>query len=427
VQQEVTMIDPPVRETTLDNGIRVVTEHVEHVYSVALGLRIDAGARDEAEEQMGISHLLEHMLFKGTERRTARQIAEELDAVGGHMDAFTSKEYTGYSARVLPEHAPLALDVLADMLRRSLVDESELELEKSVILEEYKSLEDAPEEFIHDVFSRTIWPTHPLGRPVIGRPEVVTRLTRQDLLEHLAACYAPQRIICVAAGNVRHEDFVAEMDRQFGDLEGPALQRELTPPETRLERCLVDRPTEQAHFCMGASAVDENHPDRWAVRVVNLIVGGGMSSRLFQEIREKRGLCYSIGSEALSYREGGMFVVYADTSPEHLDEVRDLTLRELLSVARSGLTAEELRRAKDQVRASLLLSLDDLGSRMNRLGRSLLYQGRVVPPSELQALVDAVTLEDCARMADRLFGAGEFAFAAIGPFGRRKRGRRVTA
>ncbi|HEU4754110.1 MAG TPA: pitrilysin family protein, partial [Armatimonadota bacterium] len=359
------IVDPPVRETTLDNGIRVVTEYVPHAYGASVGLRVAAGARDEAEAQSGISHLLEHMLFKGTERRTARQIAEELDAVGGQMDAFTSKEYTGYGARVLPQHVPLALDVLADMLRHSLFDPAELELEKGVILEEYKSLEDAPEEYVHDVFSRTLWPDHPLGRAVIGRPEVITRLTREDLLAYLQAHYVPQRLICVAAGNLEHDELVREIDRQFGDLSGPAPARELSEPAARLERCLIGRRTEQTHFCMGTPGVDENHPERWAVRVLNLIVGGGMSSRLFQEIREKRGLCYSIGSESLSYRDAGMFVVYADTSPEQTEEVQDLTRRELLNVARDGLTEDELVRAREQVRASLLLSLDDIGSRMN--------------------------------------------------------------
>jgi predicted Zn-dependent peptidase len=410
------MFDSPVRETTLENGIRLATEHVPHVYSVSIGLRVDAGARDEPEEQVGISHILEHMLFKGTERRSAREIAEELDAVGGHMDAFTTKEYTGYGTRVLPEHVPLALDVLADMLRHSLLDEDELELEKSVVLEEYKSLEDTPEEYVHEVFSRTIWPTHPLGRSVIGRRESIAAVTRPDLARYLAAHYVPSRLICVAAGNIDHDALAAELERQFGDLGGDAAERRLEPPVARMEKCLMHRPLEQAHFCMGTDGVSETDPDRWAVRVLNLLLGGSMSSRLFQEIREKRGLCYSIGSEAVSYREGGVFAVYADTSPEHLDEVRDLTCRELLNVAEHGLTEEELQRAKDQVRAATLLSLDDVGSRMNRLARSLLYHGRVIPLSELVACVERVTLDDCRRAAQRLFGRGEFAFAAIGPF-----------
>ena len=421
------MLDTPVQETTLANGLRVVTEQVPHVYGVALGLRLDAGARDESEDQAGISHLLEHMVFKGTKRRTARQIAEELDWVGGHMDAYTSREYTGYNARVLPDHVPLALDVLADMLRNSLFDSADLELEKGVILEEYKSLEDAPEDYVHDVFSRTLWPTHPLGRAVIGRPEVVARLTREELLGHLERHYVPGRMICAASGNLDHQNLVAEVERQFGDLGGAAADRVLAKPEATAASCVLDRPTEQAHFCLGVAGTDENDPDRWAARVLNLILGGGMSSRLFQEIREKRGLCYSIGSEASSYREGGMFVVYADTSPEHLDEVRDLVREELLAVARTGVARNELERAKEQVRAATLLSLDDVGSRMNRLARSLLYQGRIVPLSEIMALVDAITVEDCRRVGDRLFGKGEFAFAAIGPFKPKRRRRKNAA
>jgi len=422
------MLDSPVRLTTLPNGIRVATEYVPHVHSVAVGLRVDGGARDETDDRAGISHVLEHMLFKGTERRTARDIAEELDAVGGHLDAYTTKEYTGYGVRMLREHVPLALDILADMLRHSLMDEAELELEKSVILEEYKSMEDAPEEFVHDVFGRTLWPTHPLGRSVIGSPEVIAGLKREDLVEHLASHYVPRRMICAAAGNVDHDEFVAELEKQFGDLEGEGTPRELTVPESHAGKCLIHRPTEQAHFVMGVEGVSERDPDRWAVRVLNLILGGSMSSRLFQEIREKRGLCYSIAAETVTYREGGMFTVFADTSPEHLEEVRDLTRQELLNVAEKGLTEAELERAKNQVRAGTLLSLDDVASRMNRIARSLLFQDRVIPLSELVANVEAVTLEDCLRVSQRLFGQGDFAFAAIGPFRKtRARSKRAKA
>ncbi len=415
------VLEPNVRLTTLDNGIRVVTERIPHVFSVAIGMRVDAGARDEPENRAGISHLLEHMVFKGTERRTARAIAEELDGVGGQMDAYTTKEYTGYSARVLAEHVPLALDVLADMLRHSLFDDADLTLEKSVILEEYRSVEDAPEEYVHDVFNRTIWPTHPLGRAIIGDPAVITALTRDELVDYLTTHYVPSRIICAAAGNIEHDTFVHEIEKQFGDLSGPEPPRHFAAPETTLEKCLITRPTEQAHFCMGTQGVDENDPDRWALRMLNLILGGGMSSRLFQEVREKRGLCYSIGSEACTFREGGLFIVFADTSPQQMEQVMDLTRQELLNVAQHGLDAAELSRAKDQVRAALLLSLDDVGSRMNRLARGLLYHGRVMPLEELQSLVEAVSLDDCQRVAQRLFSTGEFAFAAIGPFGSRKK------
>lgn len=411
------LFDTPVRETTLSNGLRIVTETVPHVYSVALGIRVDSGSRDEMDDQAGISHLLEHMLFKGTDRRTARQIAEELDGVGGQMDAFTSKEYAGYSARVLSDHVPLALDVIADMLRNSILDEDELELEKSVILEEYKSMEDAPEDYVHDVFQQLLWPEHPLGRPVIGVPAVIEQLSRDDLRRHLDQNYVPARLICVASGAVQHDEFVAAVSRQFGDLRGNSLPRVLVPPVAGRETRLIHRPLEQAHFCMGTVSVSEQDPDRWPLRVLNLLLGGGMSSRLFQEIRESRGLCYSIGSEFATFREGGCFNVYADTSPEHLPEVRRLVGEELNKVADQGVTASELERAKAQVRAGTLLSLEDTGSRMNRIARSMLYYGKVIPLSELVGFVEAVTREDCRRVAADLIAGGEFAFAAIGPFG----------
>ena len=420
------MFETEVRETTLDNGLRVVSEFVPYVQSVSLGLRVDAGSRDESDEEAGISHVLEHMLFKGTERRTARDIAEEMDAVGGQIDAFTSKEYTGYGARVLPEHVPLALDVIADMLRHSLLDEKELELEKGVILEEYRSMEDVPEEYVHEVFNRVLWPNHPLGRSVIGFPEVISRLTPVDLRNYLRAYYVPERMICVAAGNLQHEQLVAETARWFGDLEGRGPVRKLEPAAPQLATERVHRPLEQSHFCLGVPGVSEGDPDRWAVRVLSLLLGGGMSSRLFQEIREKRGLCYNIGSETISYREGGMFIVYADTSPQQMDEVRELAWQELLKVAEHGITAAELTRAKNQVRAGTLLSLDDTGSRMNRLARSLLYHGRVIPLQELVGYVEAVTLEDCQRVAQRLFSGGQFAFAAIGPFAKTRKRRAAS-
>lgn len=424
-------LDADRRLTTLDNGIRIATERVAHAYGVSLGLTVDAGSRYELPAEAGIAHLLEHMVFKGTERRTARQIAEEMDAVGGSLDAYTSKETTGYSVYVLPEHLPLALDVLSDMLRHSRMNEDDLELEKSVILEEHKSLEDAPEEWVHDLFSETVWPDHPLGRPVIGTPESVAATTPAQLFQFLATQYTPDRLIFASAGNVAHEDVVAQIARYFGDLPtGNAQLRETTePPITHLKEVLRNRKLEQTHFCMGGQGLSVQEEDRWAARILNMVLGSGMSSRLFQEIRENRGLCYSIGSEMISMRDSGLWIVSADTSPRHLEAVRDLSWQELRRAAANGLTAEELERAKAQIRAGTLLSLDDVGTRMGRLARALLYHDRLIPLSELVAKLEAITLEDCHRVAQRLFGGDQFAFAAIGPFPRRRvptRGPRTT-
>lgn len=414
------MLDTPVYETTLANGLRIATEFVPHALGVTVGLRLDVGSRDETEADAGISHVLEHMVFKGTARRSARDIAEEMDAVGGQMDAYTTKDYTGYGVRVLPEHVPLAIDVMADMLRNSKLDPADLELEQSVILEEYRSMEDSPEEYVHEVFTEAMWPEHPLGRPIIGRPAVIAALTTDDLRNYLATYYRAPRLIACAAGNLPHEDFVTEIERRFGDLNGIGPERALTIPAVKISENRIHRPLEQAHFCLGGPGVSESDDDRWPVRILSLILGGGMSSRLFQEIREKRGLCYNVGCDSTSYREAGQFVIFADTSLEQVETVRGLVRQELDRLVQEGLKDAELTRAKEQVRAATLLSLDDTGSRMGRLAHSLLYRGRVVPLSELVERVEAVTREDCLGAAQRLF-AGELSFAAIGPFKSRKK------
>lgn len=410
------LIESTVRESHLPNGIRVATETVPHAYGVAIGIRVHSGSRDEDEQQVGISHLLEHMFFKGTTLRSARQIAEEMDAIGGNLDAFTSKEYAGYGSRVLPEHVPFALELLTDVLRNPRLDEDDLELEKSVVLEEIKGIEDSPEEYVHEVFSASVWPDHPLGRPIIGTPEIVSRLSAEELREHLTRHYVPERLVFAASGAISHEEFEALVSQHFGDLAGEALPRSTESPVCHTPRTLLARATEQTHFCMGLNALSETDPDRWALRIVNLILGGGMSSRLFQEIREERGLCYSIGSDLISFREGGLFVIYSDTSPEHVEELEELARAALQRVTREGVSLEELGRAKAQVRAATLLSLDDVGTRMNRLARSILYHNRVVPLADLMSQVDRVTAEDCLRVAERVFSGSELAFAAIGPF-----------
>jgi predicted Zn-dependent peptidase len=402
--------------TTLPNGIRVVSETVPHAHSVALGIWIDAGARDETDHSAGISHFIEHMLFKGTERRSARRIAEELDAIGGQLNAFTEKEYTCYYCKLLPEHLSIGMDVLADMILHSVLDPEELEREKNVILEEIKHHEDTPEDLVHDVFAHTLWPRHPLGRPVIGRAEVIESLTREQVCQYIREQYAPVRTVIAAAGNLEHSDLVDQSQGLFGAMAGEASGRSTDPPEAAWETVSLTRPVEQVHFCLGTRGCSQIDDDRYALGLIDTALGGGMSSRLFQEIRERRGLCYAIGSYTASYREGGLLAVYAGTSPDKLAEVESLSRSELAAVAGQGLTEEELLRAKNQIRGAILLGMDSMSARMTRLAKSLLYYDRVVPVDEVVDKLTAVAAEDVLRVAASLLGEGEFAYAAIGPF-----------
>jgi predicted Zn-dependent peptidase len=398
------------------NGIRIVTERVPYVQSVSLGIWVDTGGRDETDAVAGISHFIEHLLFKGTQRRSAQQIAEELDAVGGQINAFTDRENTCYYVKVLPEHVPLAQDVLADMLLNSVLDPEEIAREKNVILEEIKRHEDTPDELVHDVFAETLWPGHPLGRSVIGRAEVIESLTREQIAAYLKEQYLPGRMVVAAAGNLDHDSLVAEVEKTLGQMPAGERGHEQIPPSVSTAETEVPKPTEQVHFCLGTRGYNQNEEDRYVLGLIDSAVGGGMSSRLFQEVREKRGLCYSIGSYTASFREAGMFTVYAGTSPDTAEQVRELSVKELRDVAQKGLTAHELQRSKNQIRGAVLLSLDSMSTRMTRIGKSMLYYDRVISPSEVVEKIEAITEADVRRVSAEIFGH-DYAYAAVGPFG----------
>jgi predicted Zn-dependent peptidase len=397
------------------NGIRVVTERVPYVQSVSLGIWVDAGARDEANDTAGISHFIEHLLFKGTGRRSAQQIAEELDAVGGQINAFTDREHTCYYVKVLPEHVPLAQDILADMLQHSVLDPEEIGREKNVILEEIKRHEDTPDELVHDLFAETLWPEHPLGRSVIGRAEVIESLSREQIVEYLREQYLPARMVVAAAGNLDHEAILAGVEATMGGMPAGERGHELYPPRVSDDKRELPKPTEQVHFCLGTRGFNQDQDERYALGLIDSAVGGGMSSRLFQEVREKRGLCYAIGSYTASYREAGMFAVYAGTSPENADEVRELVVKELRDVARQGITPAELQRAKNQIRGAVLLSLDSMSTRMTRIGKSMISYDRIISPTEVVEKIEAVTDADACRISAEIL-SGDYAYAAVGPF-----------
>jgi len=405
--------------TTLPNGVRVVSETVPHVQSASVGLWIGVGSRDEDAPIRGISHFIEHMLFKGTQRRTARQIADEIESRGGHVNAFTDKEVTCYETRVLADDVPLAMDVLTDMLRNSLLDPEEMEREKRVVLEEIKMYEDTPEELVHEVFTETLWRSHPLGKPIIGTDRTVSGLSRDDLTGYIAGRYRPDRIVVAAAGNMEHGDLVRLAEQTLGDLNGTAPPRpKRRPRPSGKSKQVRRRDIEQVHFCLGSAAYSKKDKERYALSILNNVLGGNMSSRLFQEIREKRGLAYSIGSYTRLYQDAGYFSVYGGTSPETYAEVIELTRAEFAKVKQHGLTDDELAKAKTQVRGALVLGMESMTNRMHRYGESLLAYGKVIPLSDVLREYEAVSHESIAKVAAHVLDDSTLTLTAIGPFPR---------
>ncbi|SHE58197.1 Predicted Zn-dependent peptidase [Desulfofundulus australicus DSM 11792] len=400
----------------LKNGVTILTEDIPHVRSVVLGIWVKAGSRDESPDIAGVSHFIEHLMFKGTESRTARDIAEALDAVGGQLNAFTTKEYTCYYARVLDEHFDLALDILQDMLFHSRFDSGDIERERNVILEEIKMYEDAPDELVHDVFATTIWQGHELGRPIIGNAEVISRISREEILDYYRHHYRPQNMVVAVAGNIVHDRVIEKLRPIFEPLNGePVTRRLIRPVPRRMVTCRA-KDTEQVHLCVGAPGLPLDHEKVYVFQVINTILGGGISSRLFQEIREQRGLVYSIYSYHSSYHDAGLFCIYAGLSKENLPGVMELIFKEIRDIQQNGVKNEELRRAKEQIIGNLWLSLESVSTRMSRLAKSQLYLGKVLPPEEVAEKVKKVSLEDVRELAREMLNPESFAIATVGPW-----------
>lgn len=410
-----------VEITQLDNGVRIVTETVPYVRSASVGIFVGVGSREEEASVRGISHFIEHMMFKGTERRTARQIADEIESRGGHLNAWTDKESTTYQTRVLAEDTPLAIDILTDMLLHSLYDSEEMTREKSVVIEEIKMYEDSPEDRVHEVFEQTLWRSHPLGKPVIGTQATVSSLSRDDLLTYITEHYLPDRIVVSAAGNLEHQEVIKLASKALGSLQGSTPKKPTKKPKpSGQSKQIRKRDAEQVHFCLGSSGYGKNENQRFALSILNNVLGGNMSSRLFQEIREKRGLAYNIGSYSRSYRDGGVFCIYGGTSVATFEQVIELTRAECEHVKHNGITDDELIKAKTQVRGALVLGLESMSSRMNRYGESLLSYGRVIPLEEVLGNYEAVNHDFIAQVAQHVFQESEQTLATIGPFPRSK-------
>lgn len=406
--------------TDLDSGIRILTERMPEVRSVTLGAWVGAGSRDEPPEMSGATHFLEHLLFKGTNARTARDIAESFDAVGGDVNAFTAKEFTCFYARTLDANLPMSIDIIADMLQNSLLRDEDVTAERQVVLEEIAMHEDAPDDIVHDIFHETIWGDHPLGRRVQGRSETIAAMPRDDVHAYWRLHYKPGNLVIAAAGSLDHAAVVEWVQKAFRDAPAgpqrpPRSGEEAPPLHTRAS--ISERPIEQTHLVFGTAGMPRNDPRRWAFGVLNVVIGGGMSSRLFQEIRERRGLAYSVYSNHSSFAEAGLFTVYAATGPERVREVLTLVRAELEAVLEDGITPEELERGKGHLKGSLVLGLEDTGGRMSRLGKGELCHGEILSPDEVIARIEAVTLDDVRRVAGETLGAYPRALAVVGPSG----------
>jgi predicted Zn-dependent peptidase len=403
---------------TLSSGLTLITEAMPEVRSVTVGVWVRRGSRHETEKSGGISHFIEHMVFKGTKHRSAERIAAEVDSIGGFMDAFTAKEYASFHLKVLDEHLPLAVEILGDIVQNPLFDAEEMAREKRVIFEEMSMVEDTPDDLVTELFAESFWPRHPLGRPILGTRASVGRFKREDLASYFRRVYHPGNILIAAAGHLEHGTLEALVNRHFAGLEarpdGKDGRLGMRQPATACRTVVRSKKTlEQVHLCIGARAYAQDHPDRYACYLLNTVLGGSMSSRLFQNVREKRGLVYTISSGVTSYSDTGLLTVYAGTRPESAREVLRLTLEEIRRLRGEPLGAEELRRAKDHVKGGLLLSLESSGSRMNHLARQELSFGKQIALDEILAGVEAVSAEDVRRVASAVF-KGRLAASVLG-------------
>jgi predicted Zn-dependent peptidase len=402
--------------TTLDSGVTVVTEKMAEVRSISAGFWFDVGSRDEPVNLAGTSHFLEHLLFKGTPSRSAKDIADSFDAVGGDVNAFTGKEYTCYYSRVLDQDLGMALDVLSDMITHSKIDPTELESERKVILEEIAMHEDSPDELVHDLFFRSMWGEHPLGRPVLGYQDSIGAVKRDEVAGYWRERYAPNNLVVAGAGNVDHNALMERVAAIGFETPGKRTLRadEAPAPVPGVE--VHKRPTEQAHIVIGMPGLPRGHEDRHALALMDTVLGGGMSSRLFQEIREKRGLAYSVFSYRSMFADAGTWAVYVGTTPQNAETVIDIVNNELDTVLSEGLSEAEFERAKGHLKGSLVLSGEDPGSRMTRLGKAQLTTGEILSIDELIDKIDGLQMEDIERVASQVLGGTPKRVTVVGPF-----------
>jgi predicted Zn-dependent peptidase len=417
-----------VERTVLPNGLTILTERMEHMRSVAMGVWVRAGSRHEVAELNGISHFVEHMVFKGTETRTAQRIAREVDAIGGNLDAFTGKETICFNIKVLDEHVPTALDVLSDLVLHPIFAEGDIQRERGVIFEEIKMDEDNPDYLVHEIFTQNFWKGHPLGKPILGTKETVGRLEQAKLFGYYGDRFRGGNVVFTAAGNLDHQRFVDEVRRRFESMPGGIPEDANLPPSTSAKIVLRNKKAlEQVQLCMGVPSLPISSDRRYCALVLNTVLGGGMSSRLFQTVREERGLAYSIYSDLNPYRDTGMMCVYAGTSSDRALQVIQLVTEEFRRLKQEPMPEDELRRAKDQLLGNIILSMESTGARMSNLARQEMYFNHFFGIEEVMQQVENVTAEQAMTLARELFDPEKIAVTMLGRLDGVKVGREDLA
>jgi len=402
------------QKSVLSNGIRVITEYIPYVRSVSLGIWINSGSKDETPSKNGVSHFLEHMFFKGTVKRDAFQIAQSLESLGGQLNAFTGRDLTCYYARVLDEYLPVALDVLSDILCNSVFNEEKIEKEKHIITEEIRQVQDTPDDLVGELFATSIWTPHPMGFSILGTEETISSLCRADLIDHLSKFYRSENIVIAAAGNIDHLKMVESVDCYFHFPRGLETN---TPPLPPLSSVIkqAQREISQVHLCLGRRIFSYNNPKKYALLILNTLLGGGMSSRLFQNIREKLGLAYAVHTQLEFLQDTGLFAVYLATDPAKVEQSLEMVLREFTRLRTTPLSDEELFYAKTQLKGNLVLALESTTARMTRIAKQEIYSGRFQTIDETIAAIDGVSQEEILELANRLFYPSELCLAIVGP------------
>jgi predicted Zn-dependent peptidase len=392
-----------ITKTVLNNGIRVISEAIPHSHSVSIGIWVTNGSRHDPQEINGVAHFIEHLLFKGTKNRTALDIAREIDYVGGVLNAFTCREYVCYYAKVLNEALPKAVDLLSDIFRNSLFDSVEIEKERKVILQEIWMLKDNPDHYIHELFCQNFWKSHPLGMSIIGTEESVAKLSRDILLENRKERFRAENIIIAVAGKVVHKDLIKLLENLFYDVPGGLYGTDEGTLDLQKKMEFIDRDLEQVHLCLGTKALPQSSPKRYVGYIINTILGGSISSRLFQEVRENKGLAYSIYSYVLSHSDAGTMVIYAGTKNEQLLEVLDIILQQIKATKSCPVAEAEMDFAKEHLKGNLLLSLESTDNRMTKLAKNEIYFGRQISIPEIIAGLEQVTPADLMELSRELF------------------------